>query len=47
MGLMDFGDMGRMAIYFRELWSTGNYLRGDQERAHSFGDLRSSAKQQK
>ena len=39
-----FGDLGRMAIYFRELGSTGNYFQGFGEQAHSFGDLGSPAK---
>ena len=42
-----FGDLGRMAIYFRDLGSTGNYFRGAGEQAHSFGDLGSPAKKQK
>ena len=36
--------MGRMAIYFRELESTGNYFRGAREQAHNFGDIGSLAK---
>ena len=36
-----------MAIYFMELGSTGNYLRGAREQAHNFGDLGSLAKKQK
>ena len=31
---------------FRGLGSTGNYLRGAREQAHSFGDLVSPAKKQ-
>ena len=41
---MGFGDLGRMAIYFRELGCTGNYCQGFGEQAHSFGDLGSPAK---
>ena len=33
-----FGDLGRMAIFFRELGSTGNYFQGFADQAHSFGD---------
>ena len=33
-----------MAIYFRELGSTGNYFRGFGEQAHSLGDLGSLQK---
>ena len=40
----DFGDLGRMAIYFRELGSTGSYFKGYGEEAHIFGDLGSPAK---
>ena len=36
-----------MAIYFRELGSTGNYFRGAREQANNFGDLGSLAKKQK
>ena len=39
-----FGDLGRMAIIFRDLGSTGYYFRGAGEQAHSFGDLWSPAK---
>ena len=35
---------GEWLCIFRELGSTGNYLRGSGEQAHSFGDLGSSAK---
>ena len=43
-----FRDLGRMAFFiFRELGSTGNYFRGAEEQAHSFGDLGSPAKKQK
>ena len=34
----------RMAIYFQELRSTGNYFQEFGELAHSFGDLGSPAK---
>ena len=37
----------RMAIFFRELGSTCNYLRGAREQAHNFGDLGSLAKKEK
>ena len=33
-----------MAIFFRELGSTGNYFQGFGEQVHSFGDLGSPAK---
>ena len=36
-----------MAIYFRDLRSTGNYFRGAGEQAQSFGDQGSPAKKQK
>ena len=36
-----------MAIIFRELGSTGNYLKGAREQAHYFGDLGSLVKKQK
>ena len=36
-----------MAIIFRELGSTGNYLKGAREQAHNFGDLESLVKKQK
>ena len=39
-----FADLGRMAIFFRELGSTGDYFKGSVEQAHSFGDLVSTAK---
>ena len=42
-----FGDLGRTAIYFRELGSTGNYFHGSGEQAHSFGDLGNPVKKQK
>ena len=32
---------------FRELGSTGNYLRGAKEQSHNFGDIGSLAKKQK
>ena len=41
---MVLGDMGRRDIYFSELQSTVNYLKGAGEQAHSFGDLGSPAK---
>ena len=48
MGLpRGFGDLGRMAIYFQDLGSTGNYFMGAGEQAHSYGDLGSPAKKQK
>ena len=34
-------------MIFRELGSTGNYLRGARKQAHNFGDLGSLAKKQK
>ena len=33
-----------MAIFFRELGSTGNFFRGSRVQAHIFGDLGSPAK---
>ena len=30
-----FGDLGRMAIYFQEAGSTGNYFRGAGKQAHT------------
>ena len=42
-----FGDLGRMALIFREPGSTGNYFRGAREQAHNFGDIGSHAKKQK
>ena len=41
------GILGEWPFIFRELGSTGNYLRGAREQAHNFGDLRSLAKKQK
>ena len=41
---MGFWDLGRMAIDFRELGSTGNYFQGAGEQVHSFGDFGSPAK---
>ena len=42
-----FGDLGRTAIYSRELGSTGNYFQGYGEQAHSLGDLGCPVKKQK
>ena len=42
-----FGDLGEWLSIFRELGSTGNYLRGAREQAHNFGDLGSLAKKEK
>ena len=36
---------GEWLFLFRELGSTGYYLRGSGEQAHSFGDLGSPAKE--
>ena len=41
------GILGEWPFIFRELGSTGNYLRGAREQAHNFGDLESLAKKQK
>ena len=41
------GIWGEWLFIFRVLGSTGNYLRGAGEQAHSFGDLGSPAKKQK
>ena len=38
-----FGDLGRMAIDFRELENTAYYFGGAGRQAHSFGDLGSPA----
>ena len=38
------GIWGEGLFVFRELGSTGNYLQGSREQAHSFGDLGSPAK---
>ena len=38
------GIWGEWLIIFRELGSTGNYLQGFREQAHSFGDLGSPVK---
>ena len=43
LGLQGFWGSGELFI-FRELGSTGNYLQGFGEQAHSFGDLGSPAK---
>ena len=43
---LGFGDLGRMAIFFRELESAGNYFGGVREQAHNFGDKRSLAKKE-
>ena len=40
------GIWGEWLFIFRELGSTGNYLRGAREQAHNFGDLRSLARKQ-
>ena len=42
-----FGILGEWPFIFRELVSTGNYLRGAREQAQYFGDLGSLAKKQK
>ena len=41
------GIWGEWLFIFRDLGSTGNYLRGAGEQAHSLGDLGSPAKKQK
>ena len=41
------GILGEWPFIFRELGSTGNYLRGAREQAHNFGDLGSLANKQK
>ena len=41
------GIWGEWLFIFRELGSTGNYVRGAREQAHNFGDLGSLAKKQK
>ena len=41
------GILGEWTFFFRELGSTGNYLRGAREQAHNFGDLGSLVKKQK
>ena len=41
------GIWGEWLFIFRELGSTGNYLRGAREQAHNFGDIGSLAKKQK
>ena len=41
------GILGEWPFIFRELGSTGNYLRGAREQAHNFGDLGSLAKSKK
>ena len=41
------GILGEWPFIFRELGSTGNYLRGGREQAHNFGDLGSLVKRQK
>ena len=45
-GFWGSGENGYIYI-FRDLGSTGNYLRGAGEQAHSFGDLGSPAEKQK
>ena len=42
-----WGIRGEWLLIFRELGSTGNYLRGGREHVHNFVDLRSLAKRQK
>ena len=42
-----WGILGELLFIFRELGSTGYYLRGAREQAHSFEDLGSPAKKQK
>ena len=44
---MVLGIWGELLFVFRELGSTGNYLRGAREQAHNFGDIGSLAKKQK
>ena len=48
-GPQGFGGSGENgpAIFFRDQGSTGYFFRGAGEQAHSFGDLRSPAKNQK
>ena len=41
------GIWGEWLFIFRELGSTGNYLRGAKEQAHNFGDIGSLDKKQK
>ena len=41
------GILGEWLFIFRELRSTGNYLRGAREQAHNFGDIGSLAKKKK
>ena len=41
------GIWGEWLFIFRDLGSTGDYLRGAREQAHNFGDIRSLAKKQK
>ena len=41
------GILGEWPFIFRELGSTGNYLRGAREQAHNFGDLGSLVKKPK
>ena len=41
------GISGEWSFIFRELGSTGNYLKGAREQAHNFGDLGSLVKKQK
>ena len=41
------GIWGECPFIFRELGSTGNYLREAREHAHNFGHIRSLAKKQK
>ena len=41
------GILGEWPFVFRDLGSTGNYLKGAREQAHNFGDLGSLAKKQK
>ena len=42
-----WGIGGEWLLIFRELGSTGNYLKGGREQVHNFVDLRSLAKRQK
>ena len=41
------GIWGEWLFIFRELGSTGDYLRGSREQANNFGDIGSLAKKQK
>ena len=41
------GILGEWPFIFRDLGSTGNYLRGAREQAHNFGDLGSLAERKK